>query len=77
MDKQATDEHMSIRDALFGGRTECFKSFVTCEGSQKIVPFDVCSMYPSVNAIDDYAVGSKKYKPIVDELMNDSFIGIV
>ena len=35
-------------------------------------------MYPSVNALDDYAVGFKKYyKPTVDEIMNDSFIGIV
>ena len=35
-------------------------------------------MYPSVNALDDYAVGfTKYYKPIVDEIMNDSFIGIV
>ena len=35
-------------------------------------------MYPSVNALDDYAVGFKKYyKPNVDEIMDDSFIGIV
>ena len=31
-----------------------------------------------MNALDDYAVGFKKYyKPTVDEIMNDSFIGIV
>jgi hypothetical protein len=57
IDKQATDEHINIRDALFGGRTEWFKSFVKCEGNQKILSFDVCSMYPSVNALDDHAVG--------------------
>ena len=66
IDKQATDEHINIRDALFGGRTECFKSFVKCEGSQKILSFDVCSMYPSVNALDDYAVG---FKNIINQLL--------
>ena len=34
--------------------------------------------HPPVNALDDYAVGfTRLYKPTVDEIMNDSFIGIV
>ena len=45
---------------------------------QKIFADDVCSMYPSVNAFDAYAVGFKRfYKPTVDEIMDDSFIGVV
>ena len=49
-----------------------------CEGQQRILSFDVCSLYPSINALDGYAVGSKKYyKPTTDEIMDDPFIGVV
>ena len=45
---------------------------------QRIFADDVCSMYPAVNALDDYAVGIKQfYKPTVDEIMDNSFIGVV
>ena len=78
IEKQASDEHINIRDALYGGRAECFKTYVECEGVQRIFADDVCSMYPAVNALDDYAVGFKQfYKPTVDEIMDDSFIGVV
>ena len=40
--------------------------------------YDVCIEYPTVNALDDYAIGFKQfYKPTVDEIMDDSFIGVV
>ena len=39
---------------------------------------DVCSLYPTVNALDDYAVGYKKYVNITSEdILNDKFIGVV
>ena len=45
---------------------------------QRILADDVCSMYPAMNALDDYAVGLKQfYEPSVDEIMDDSFIGVV
>ena len=45
---------------------------------QKIFADDVCSMYSSVNAFDAYAVGFKRfYKPTVDEIMDESFVGVV
>ncbi len=35
-------------------------------------------MYPTVNALDDYAVGFKKYVDItVDDILSDKFIGLV
>jgi hypothetical protein len=42
---------------MFGGRTEVFKSFVKCNEHQKILAVDVTSLYPTVNALDPYAVG--------------------
>ena len=45
---------------------------------KKIYYLDVVSLYPSVNALDDYAVGFKKYVNItVDDIVNDKFIGLV
>ena len=48
---KAKDCKLNIRDALFGGRTEGYKSFVKCNGpNQKIIALDVVSLYPTVNA---------------------------
>ena len=59
---QAADENINIREALFGGRTEGFnKKHVKCDENQVIYAFDVTSLYPTVNALDDYAVGFKRY----------------
>jgi hypothetical protein len=78
IEKQASDEHITIREALYGGRTEVFKSYIECMIGQKIFADDVCSMYSSVNALDDYAVGYKRfYKPTVEEILDESFIGVV
>jgi hypothetical protein len=78
IEKQAADSHIEIRKALFGGRTEGFKSYVKCQGKEKIYYYDVVSLYPTVNALDDYAVGFKQsYIPTQKEILNGSFIGIV
>ena len=38
----------------------------------------VCSLYPTVNALGDYAVGFKQYVDItVGDILSDEFIGLV
>ena len=59
IEKAAKAQNINIRDALFGGRTEGFKSYHKCIGKQVINYDDVTSLYPTVNALDDYAVGFK------------------
>jgi hypothetical protein len=57
IEETAKGQHINIRDALFGGRTEAFKTYLKCERGQKIYYFDVVSLYPTVNALDVYPVG--------------------
>ena len=63
IEMQARAQNITIRDALFGGRTEGFKSYHKCVGRQKIFYDDVTSLYPTVNALDDYCVGFKNMSP--------------
>ena len=78
IEKQAREQNIRTRDALMGGRTEAFKSYFKCNKHQKTFYLDVCSLYPTVNALDDYAVGYKKYVDITPEdILNDKFIGVV
>ena len=75
---QAADETINIREALFGGRTEGFKKHVKCDENQVIYAFDVTSLYPTVNALDDYAVGFKKYvKTTPEDILSGKFFGLV
>ena len=74
---QAREQNINVRDALFGGRTEAFKSWVKCNENQKIFYDDVTSLYPTVNALDDYAVGFKQYVNItVDDIRTGKFFGV-
>jgi len=57
LEHNAKEQNINLRDALFGGRTEGFKSYHKCGKGQKIFYFDVVSLYPTVNALDYYAVG--------------------
>ena len=59
IEDKARKQNIRCRDALFGGRTEAFKSHIKFNKHQKIFYLDVCSLYPTVNALDDYAVGFK------------------
>ena len=78
LEAKASEQHIRIRDALCGGRTEAFKSYIKCNKHQKIFYLDVCSLYPTVNALDDYAVGFKQYVDItVDDILSNDFIGLV
>ena len=48
-----------------------------CQGNQQILTYDVCSLYPTVNALDDYAVGFKRYAVIsVDDIYSGKFFGL-
>jgi len=78
LETKANKQHLIIRNAFCGGRTEAFKSYVKCNKHQKIFYLDVCSLYPTVNALDDYAVGFKKYVDItIDDILSEKFIGLV
>ena len=41
--------------------------------------FDIVSLYPTVNALDDYAVAFRRYKNDlqIEDIINDKVIGIV
>ena len=78
IEETAKTQHLHTRDALMGGRTEAFKSYLKCNEDEKIRYVDYVSLYPTVNALDDYAVGFPKYGNITpDDILNDSFIGLV
>jgi hypothetical protein len=78
LETKAGEQHIKIRDALCGGRTEAFKSHIKCNEHQKIFYLDVCSLYPTVNALDDYAVGFKQFVDItVNDILSTKFIGLV
>ena len=81
LEQQAKDQSLTIRDALFGGRTEAFKTYHKCNDDEKVFYYDVVSLHPSVNALDEYAVGFRKYvKMTLDDLDNvrsGKFVGIM
>jgi hypothetical protein len=78
LERQAATEHINIRDALFGGRTEAFKSYYKCDENEQGLYYDVVSLYPTVNALDKYPIGFKQfYNPTIGEILDESFIGIV
>ena len=78
LEHDARQQNINIRGALFGGRTEGFKSYHKCNDDEKMFYFDVVSLYPTVNALDPYAVGYSKYVKITPEdILNDKFFGVV
>jgi hypothetical protein len=78
IEQQAREPNINVRDALFGGRTEGFKRHIKCDDNQEIYSFDVTSLYPTVNALDDYAVGFKKFvKTTPADILSGKFFGLV
>ena len=78
LEEKAAMEHIDIRNAMFGGRTEAFKSYFKCNENQQVFHYDVVSEYPSCNALDDYPIGFKQfYNPTIKEIIDGSFIGVV
>ena len=77
IEQSAKDCRIVIRDAMFGGRTEGFKTYAKCNEHEKIFYFDVTSLYPTVNALDDYAVGFGRYvKTSVEDIRSGKFFGL-
>jgi hypothetical protein len=77
IEDHAKNQNINIREALFGGRTEAFKSYFKCNENQQILYYDVCSLYPTVNALDDYAIGYKRYVTITaDDIASGEFFGV-
>ena len=82
LEVQAADEHINVRGAFYGGRTEVFNTACNVndygEGAF-IASDDVSSMYPAVLAFDDYLVGNRRLRKnnTVDDIKNNKFIGIV
>jgi hypothetical protein len=82
LETNANNQNIVIRDALFGGRTEGFKSYVSCNENQFIGNRDVVSLYPTVNALDDYAVGYGSYvnynsiSDFEQDLLSGKFFGV-
>jgi hypothetical protein len=76
---EAKQHNINIRDALFGGRTEGFKSYHKCSLEEMMFYFDIVSLYPTVNALDEYAVGFNRYvyNLKVDDIMTGKFFGLV
>ncbi len=76
---QARHQNINPREAFFGGRTEAFKSYHKCSETEKIHYFDIVSLYPTVNALDEYAVGFSKYvnNLKICDIESGKFIGLV
>lgn len=49
------------RDALKGGGAEVFQMFKKCGKGEQTFYFVVVSLYPTVNALDEPAVGYRKH----------------
>ena len=78
LEHDARQQNINVRDALFGGRTEGFKSYHECNEDEQIFYYDVVSLYPTVNALDTYAVGNGRYKKIQpDDILSGKFFGII
>ena len=77
IEENAKQQNINIRDALFGGRTEGFKSYHKCGKGEKIFYYDVVSLYPTVNALDEYAVGFNRYVSTTSkDILEGKFFGI-
>ena len=57
LEEQARHQSIKVRDAFFRGRTEGFKVHHKCQPGEKMFYYDVVSLYPTVNSLDDYALG--------------------
>ena len=78
IEDKAQKQNIRTRDALCGGRTEAFTSYFKCNKHHTTLYLDVCSLYPTVNALDGYAVGFNIYADIAaEDILSDNFVGLV
>ena len=77
--EQAKHQTIKVRDAFFGGRTEGFRVYRKSKKDEKIFYYDAVSLYPTVNALDDYAVGFNRYvnNLKVEDIVSGKFFGLV
>ena len=82
LESLARSQDINIRNALYGGRTEGFKRYFKCGTGVRAGHLDIVSLYPTVNALDDYPIGYGSYFPyssverFVQDLMSGTFFGI-
>ena len=67
---------------FFGGRTEGFKQYHKCSDTEIFFYYDIVSLYPTVIALDDYAVGfghyvNLKLESVEKILKTNKFLGII
>lgn len=48
---------IKTRGAANGGRTEVFRTYERCRNHENMFYFDVVRLYPSIHALDKYAIG--------------------
>ena len=78
LEKDAKQQTINVRHALFGSRTEAFATYCRTTGSQQMHYRDVVSLYPTVNAMGDYAVDYADYvKTTPEEIASGEFFGMV
>lgn len=58
--KKYFQKSINVRDAIYGGRTEVFKSFHEIKQGEKIRYLDFTSLYPYVNKYGPYPIGHPK-----------------
>ena len=81
LEHQARQQHINIRDAFVGGRTEGFKTYHQCNEDETGFYIDLVSLYPTVNSLDPYAIGFARYRKIksvdwfIDEIKNSKLFG--
>ena len=72
VEQSARNQTIVTRAALFGGRTEAFKSYHECNEDEEIHYYDVTSLYPTVNALDEHPIGFRRYRPITGKTVSDT-----
>ena len=61
-----------------GDELKALKHIISVMRMKKGLYYDIVSLYPTVNALDPYAVGYGNYRKITpDDIINDNFFGIV
>jgi hypothetical protein len=78
LEQRAKHEVIHARTGLFGGRTEAFKDYQQCQGKEQTHAVDVVSLYPSVQAFDDFPIGDGRYvRTSAQDIASGKFFGVV
>ncbi len=55
---------LNVRDSFFGGRTEVFLPYYKVKEEEKIFYYDYFSLYPSVQAHNNFPIGHPEIKTL-------------